>query len=564
MSIENLIRNTSRERIEKHKYYLQINKKNLQTYFSFGLIYPVNLEHRSEAKRNREKDIFSLFPDFLILGKGKIQGFNEDCLLFEIVITDEEDQQLIKYGEIFLFKKPLPISRIKFIYAPNKRIKDDIIASSETFTDTIIPEKLIKTKFPVSIVRKKALEIVDLQSAPNNLETKNFIKSKYIYDRLLGMLAFMKNTRRYYTNENCFYSDVSENYFKVLNLYNKKIYPPSDLQNSIELERFYKTIIFDEKYDDAESKSISIIRDKIFDGAIFDEITATDIKNQCFENERITEKRKDHINNVFKELFDKGYKDAIILINKLEHNLPYLILTILYKYHIKDGNDKFNLKDKWSSIIPYDSFTDGLLAILGLYYGYANLPKDENVSNLRTKYVELCGENHSVKYGLESKLDRIVLESIYQYAFNNIFSDSLFKEYLPDKPTPSKTIVSQKKEIYDKSYIITNKSFKMHDVQIKEFTSIAFKEYLIKILKSKRYPDKITQKHMISQLFVDIPELVDSFCFTKSKGIEFEFKKSNIIEFIERKDINKTPYFNKLMAIIEADNKYLKLQRTNK
>ncbi|MDQ7046617.1 MAG: hypothetical protein Q9M39_03005 [Sulfurovum sp.] len=161
-------------------FYLSINSTSLAHYISKALILP------SRFYKNRPSDIQTLPNDYLILSKIKFIN-NSNCSI-ELVLNDIE-LNAIKETEnenIFLYKSPLPISRIIKIYFKDeqqKLITVDNIQQGIGF----IPDSLIL------IINEKNYAYTSklMKEFKYNNELEEKIKT---YNQVLGGIAFTRYT----------------------------------------------------------------------------------------------------------------------------------------------------------------------------------------------------------------------------------------------------------------------------------------------------------------------------------------------------------------------------------
>jgi len=60
-----------------------------------------------------------------------------------------------------------------------------------------------------------------------------------------------------------------------------------------------------------------------------------------------------------------------------------------------------------------------LTALLGMYYGYKQIRPYETITFNDAKIDNIFGDNFNLKFKLDQKLDYILIESLYEFVFNN-------------------------------------------------------------------------------------------------------------------------------------------------
>lgn len=416
-----------------NKFTIQINKSNLLDYFGSALIYPVNYETRELARSQRTKDVQHFSPNHLLISDGFTDEPNEQQVLIEVALTDFDKQNLDRLHEtVYLLPYPLPISRVNKIYFANKESQENSIASANTFQDAFLPTHLFDIwtetiENRTNIVREIQVSQI---SVSKNLKTDSQDK----FNRVLGMLAFMKNAELYYANETHELATYSDKYLKLL----KEINPFFDKPEIGALDKgnlsFYSTLI---KPKNSSNDTLRKIINAIYDNETF----RKDIFKQLLGTPT------EEVQNAFKLLVGDKTLEALQAIDQLKPAASELILlAFLFRFRDKEGSDKYALKEQLPYLINRKSLktlrthsrASIVLAVLGLYYGYRSLPKDEEIK-LNDSYFATFSENgkFNIKYKLDNLLDRITIESVYQFcfwdnqknSFNFLKDDKTFVKY---------------------------------------------------------------------------------------------------------------------------------------
>ena len=412
-----------------NKFTIQINKSNLLDYFGSALIYPVNYETRELARSQRTKDIQHFSLNHLLISDGFTDEPNEQQILIEVSLTEFDKQNLERLHEtVYLLPYPLPISRVIKIYFSSKESQENSIASANTFQDAFLPSHLFDIwtetiENRTNIVRE--IKIFQI-STIKNLKTDNQDK----FNRVLGMLAFMKNAEIYYANETHELAIYSDKYLKLL----KEINPFFDKPEIGTLDKgnlsFYSTLT---KPKNSSNSTLQKIVDAIYDNETF----RKDIFKQLLGTPN------EEVQNAFKLLVGDKTLEALQAIDQLKPAASELILlAFLFRFRDKEGSDKYALKEQLPYLINRKSLktirthsrASIVLAVLGLYYGYRSLPKDEEIK-LNDNYFSSFSENgkFNIKYKLDNFLDRVTIESVYQFCFWDNQKNSF--DYLKDDKT---------------------------------------------------------------------------------------------------------------------------------
>lgn len=399
----NEITNIQESTVEKmfERYLLQTHRIKLQDYVQCGLVAP-DIYLGDEI----EKDIQSNTPNFLILSKGYIEELDEFQILIELILTEDEKASLYICKDVCYFAGPLPITRIKKVYAYDKTSISHIITSLQTSEKGFLPENIFD-----SYTQKKQciFSPKSYSPAPENLQITDFSEQIRSFDKRMGMFAYIKNAAAYYFNDTATLANYSDNYFAILSRYMPK------------------------KLDDKTYDGFSIISQN----SLFKELLYS--KKQINESfiETIAQSIED---NEIKELFLKilepnSTRKILPLLLEKNAELYYFIALVFYVRH-KDSNRKDSIKINIKDIIP-EPLAEKALAILGIYFGYRTLRAAEHIEIHDSYFVKLFGQEWHMKFKLDTKLDYLTIESIYCHSFKDK-NDAGTLEYLyypnPKKP----------------------------------------------------------------------------------------------------------------------------------
>jgi len=370
----------------KDRYFLQVHRIKLQDYIKRALIAPDNY-----MGNEIETDLQSKNKNHLILSLGYMQNLDETQVLIEIILTEDEKLKLIQQDNIFFFNTPLPISRIKKIYAQDKKTIKHISNNIATSEAGYIPLELFDT-FKAKDFKNLAKVSYKSLEDYNNANIIDNNKKITKYNNMLGMLAFMKNTNMYYADDKGILNNFSDNYFKVLARFNNIF--GNDTQK-----------VLDTIKDDEEFKALLFSNNSIDDEFIKNLIVRID-----------DEDTKQIFTNLLNE---PNYKKKALeqLQDKAE---IYYYICLVYIHKQKNNNRKDNFKSNISSSIPHER-VEIALACLGSYYGYANIRRSETIEISDKYFKKFIGKDNIVnmKFKLDSKLDFVTIETIYRYIFED-------------------------------------------------------------------------------------------------------------------------------------------------
>lgn len=497
---------------EEEKLYLQINRIKLQDYIARGMIVP-DMYLGDEA----ERDIQSKNKSYLAFSNSYIKQIDESQLLLEIIFTDEEQLDFKKSGDIYFYDKPLPITRIKQIYIQDKKTRDELLRKISNYQIGYIPERLFV------FFKKGKKNIFDKCFEYQILESNEIVNHKEKirkFDKMMGMLSFMKNRDLYYFKKMQIFSNYSQNYIPILSLLN-------DSLNKEETE------FLNELKENRE---------------FFDLLNSDTPMNDDFINSIIQTTTDEEIKEIFITLLNDPTGKRRCLEALRDKSGVYFYICLLYIHKQKDSNKKDSFKANIAQDIPYKR-SELALAFLGLYYGYSSLRADEEI-HIDDKYISKLIEKNRVnmKFKLDSKLDYITIETVYKYAFYDKKRGEEFGylEYPGVKKLPS--LPNDKK--FKSCYEIEQK--KVFDTQYLKVRKKSFEELAAKSLSNYKEEEiNFGCYYLASFVAINFEYLL--FYSKDGKPVAPYFEKSNFLEII--KDEKNNTIQNKLLKVFELDNK---------
>jgi len=407
--------------------YLQLNIENLANYLNGGLFYPVNWELNAIYKENRAAypDILTQFPNHLLLSPGLVGAFKDRDVLIEVCLTPKESQELYPLGSSFLYAGALPISRIQQLMFANEDAQKKYFATREIFDDFFFPTKLVSPKSQFLVKPSLA----PTQPEPPTTAGFEFERRANLFDKVLGMFAFMKNVPLLRANHTGTISDWNSSFLTALSLINREVSPQQPA--SLYLFRASLTV---EQNTGAENLSE---RQRLFQDVIahvysdktFNYEWAIGILSQYPELHQFTP--------LFVSLINEGETNYKIVLQHLrakalraDYNLPLILLVLLCKFSNKDRThtDKQAARIYLAQEIGISESEASIsAAILGLYYGYQSMIRDDKNLRINDSFFKSIAEDvNRIKFQIERYLDRFVIESVFQYAYkgNRNISDT--------------------------------------------------------------------------------------------------------------------------------------------
>jgi hypothetical protein len=346
-------------------FYMPVKSTSLPIYFGNACIAP------SIYYTNKLEDIQDKFSEYILLSDNLCVLNSDSCL--EVLLNEQEVSQLKQINSnVYLLNKPLPITRVNFIYF-NSQSQLEYTITNINLSTAFIPKRLLKVSEKFENIN---IDNIELPKDETLINWQNEIKK---YNSILGGFAIMKNTGEDYMN-------YSENYFSTLSFFNTVI--EKELVSS---EKKIESKFFDAFTGSSSFKKLIPILNK--------EVDENDLNFIAREENQL----------IVKDKFTK-----IIDLSALKNTT--LITAILYSYGVGEESRKKRIDglilSNFTSDLPSDK-SEVIALCYGLNRGYSIFPN---------KY-KLDDKEKFIKFKLESKVDYYTIESIYQFAFNKSHSD---------------------------------------------------------------------------------------------------------------------------------------------
>ena len=410
-------------------YYLPMAQVRGQVFLAHGLIFPAAYDSNPSSPI---VDVQARVPHGLLLWKEQPPiGKNE--LLFGLRLTRDEIADAEQHDDTILLPSPLPISRLTEIAVPAAS-PEEVAKYMRGWIESDVP--VPAALFTQAAEVTPASATVDFQmpatkpsSADGSADIQTAIEN---YDRLMGIFAFMRNAARHHSGRLGLYADYPAQFFhlaarvrKGLDVASVPSVPPSP---------FLKGIVDDTPPTDAAQAGLwSLLSAR---GVFIDKARAKPIADGIARSLNTDAS----IQQAFKLLFDEDYRAAIRLLQKDPISEPAVLLAALYKFSDRQSNDHRNIKqtlhEDWSNV----PLVATVLGMLGAYYGYTALDaRESRLYAVERRLAASLDQRPPIKFHLESRFERELIEAIYQRAFYHAELDAktaaLFDAIYP-KPGP--------------------------------------------------------------------------------------------------------------------------------
>lgn len=375
----------------ENKFYYQIHQENLSSIYDCGLICPA--KHNSQRT---QPDIQDKYNSCLLLFDRAIiyNGNGSKQVLLELFLTQDDLPKPLTMDGLFLFNKPLPVSRISKIIYSDKTYWEKLMGLVASDAISFIPESIATYNADIKVKD----EIFDSSADAVNIDYNEKLN---IYNKRLGALAFMKNANLYYG----VFSNYSDNYFSAIN----ELDPNFHLKSKIEIP-----------------KSIRIAMN-----TNFEDKNPNDIYNDVQINkeylEKWLEKNNFPLDKLPKGPFSINKKNYLKAIEENNNKLFNTAFIAIYGDKSPASTASIQLKSQFASEVKNRQNADTLLALLGAYYGYKAIRSHDQIAVNSTNFLHKeIDTNTNIKFKMDSQLDYLTIETVYQKTFNNEAADKNF------------------------------------------------------------------------------------------------------------------------------------------
>lgn len=193
---------------------------------------------------------------------------------------------------------------------------------------------------------------------------------------------------------------------------------------------------------------------------------------------------------------------TVVRSEALQRNLPALALLFLSKFSNKSRqhSDKQAVRNVFiEDTTLHISTLEYILGMMGLYYGYKNMVRDDTNLNVKDKYfADAAIQIQSIKFRMGSFLERFIVESAFQYASKGVQLNEAF-DYLNWGPIEFSDL---KPKIFESNrYTYVENPFELLQHRVRVIRRIDKAEAVYSKLR-QGYPEKIQSSSYLFQFLV--------------------------------------------------------------
>ena len=266
-------------------YYALTKIANIYSYLNSAVIYPLALEESTlYREENRQQDLFSRFPESIILSPNPFAGLVEDDVYIKIV-GNGLPIEATNLPELYYTTAPIPLSRVVQLLFANEGKKNNFLSALKTFPDSNINSQLCAVLLPKQNETHPGLAGLTL---PVTLAAYGQQHLEY-FDKLLGMFAFMKNAAIFYADKEGTFQEYPNTFFSTLQLMN-----PAALAGGYKENPLIRYLLFPAQMDvnSVQRFIFKLVIDNILGNAVFDHALAADILNAALASKVIKPEEK--------------------------------------------------------------------------------------------------------------------------------------------------------------------------------------------------------------------------------------------------------------------------------
>ncbi len=518
-------------------FFMSVDPLRAQVFLAHGLIYPAIYDKAGVA--TSFEDVQKSLPDVLILFPDR-SSFKQTQLLLEVLVHPDEVSRCVRTDYGFNLSAPLPISRLKSIGVP--RQLGDVSRYVEGWVKPDVPvSKHLFSKIDSQVGGSEQPDFVGTMAGGMSRVPETEEASER-FDRYMGLLAFLRNADRYFSEVTGRYADYPEDFHLLAaSLMREPTLPPQMNRPADSL--LLALLDKNPAPTPAESAIIGLARSSL---AYIDKeamkAVASDMYGNAGQNEDLAQ--------AFKMLFSGDYRSATQILRRDDMPKESGILSALYKFSDRQSNDHRNVKQRLHEDWKAGMQAVRILGVLGAYYGYTALDaRETHLYSVHPLIRPALEANPPIKFHLESSFERRLIEALYQWAFHRREPDrNWLSLYSGLRPGPQRALERLQPAL------IADKSYRVQDVEIRryEVTDLGLVVQQLKSIGGEWIDEtSCVGKYLLWDCFF----LADEYEISKKGGREllrYRMSKNKLIHLIVEQKIKV--HSRVLQAAIDADS----------
>lgn len=520
-------------------YFMPVDKLRAQVFLAHGLIYPATYDKAGLSGDFHDSQRRT--PACLTLYETP-QQLHHDQLLLRILLHPNEIADAERDGDVLHLAIPLPISRLAGIQVPTVPGGLDRYIDGWVKPDVPVPRHLFTNAADLlSPDQENSNWDSPLRDAqPNPSIAESIIR----FDRYLGVMAFLRNVARYFSEKTGHYADYPDVFFAACErIISKPGLAPSNCPTPAPL--LLALLGFDTEMTDTAKSVLSLANSQ----EPYIEKAKGHTAHQLAKEIYKTSGEKEVLKEAFSKLFSGDYRSAISKLQGSDIPVEAAILAGLLQFSVRQSNGyrtvKQRLHEDWSN----QNRVCLVLAALGAYYSYTALDARETaLYSVHPLIRHLIEERPEIKFHLETHFERELIEAIYQRAF--------FPEMpIQDSSSLFSTVIKPPASTDPKvpwSLLVAYKSYSVLDLVVRQYDVTRIGRFIQWLKAWKR--DIIDEKSQVGRyLMSECFFIADEYEISRKAGKEtlrYRITKAKVIDLIMEGKIAVGPV---LEAAIKED-----------
>ena len=498
-------------------YFMPVDQLRAQVFLAHGLIYPAIYD---KAGLSTDFDDSQRQSPCELMLFATVQPINKNQLLLKILLhADEISSSAERTGNVIYLAYPLPISRLVGIEIPTTAgdlnrfidgwIKPDVPVPRHLFSITATHSSADSEKVDLGVQQRSVAPILEVAESISK------------FDRYLGVMAFLRNADRYFSQRTGHYADFPEVFFSLC----ERVIGNLDRDSAVPDPLFLALLDIQEQSTLDWTQIPSLTQSK---ESYIEKEKARAIATEIYKRKGET----DALAHAFKSLFNEDYRSAIELLQSPDLPDEAAILAVLFKFSGRQSNDHRTVKQRLHEDWSNSTRASLALSALGAYYGYTVLDaRETSLYSVHPLIAPMIEGYPPIKFHLETLLERQIIEGFYQRAF------------FPEEPIRDASAffagirtVSNSKHLGLPKLLVKDSSYAVRDLWVRQYDITLIGRIVQRLMAWNR--ESIDEQSQVGQyLFFKVssdPSFEFKIFYKAGKQIfSYRIAKSKVIDLIK-------------------------------
>lgn len=507
-------------------YFMPVDELRAQVFLAHGLLYPSVYDKAGAAAD---------FADIQRLSPGELSLFEtppplrKRQVLLKILLSPDEVADAECAADTLRLTMPLPISRLVGIALPASAGPVERFMDGWVKPDVPVPRHLFSGDAPES--QEQEAPCIPDEVRRNAKQVAETTESVAKFDRYLGVMAFLRNTARYFSQKCGQYADYPDAYLSLASAVLGK--PGVDHSPPTALDPFLAALL-DLDFQLRPPAELILSLAKCQDPYIEKE-KARDLAMKIYK----TAGESETLAQAFKTLFSGDYRSAIRTLQRPGMPTEAAVLAGLFKFSNRQAGDHRTVKQRLHEDWNDAAQVNPVIAALGSFHGYTAMDAMETaIYSMHPLIQPLIEQRPPIKFHLTTTFERQLIETLYQRAFYPKDSDrvsstlyaGLSSVQTPPAPRSSRILVK------DTSYTV-------RDLLVRRYEVTVIGRLVHRLMLWKR--DFIDEKSEVGRcLMAQCFFHADEYELSRRGGshtLRYRIPKGKVIDLITNEQISVNP-----------------------